>query len=186
MKKLIMLAILVAALAAVFTTSAFAADVVTPPAPAGQGFGYGAARGLHTPGTGMAQASGQGFAARRGAPEWAGNSETAASILGITSEELQAERLAGKSLATIAASKGISGETLIAKLLDARKATVAQLLADGKITQAQADYMQSNMAEHVRTMVERTNVGPAPFRSNLDGLQGQSPMAGTRGGRWNR
>lgn len=174
MKKLILIAILVAALAAVFTTSAFAADTVTPLAPAGQGFGYGAGRGVHTPGTGIAQGM-----ARRGAPEWAGDSEKAAGILGLKVEDLQAQRLAGNSLAQIAKNQGITEDNLIAQLLDAREGTVAQLLKDGKITQAQADYMLTNMAEHVKTMVERTNVGPAPFR-------GQSPMAGTRGGRWNR
>lgn len=178
MKKLILLAILVAALAAVLTTSAFAADTVTPPAPAGQGFGYGAGSGIHTPGTGLAQGAAQGVA-RRGAPEWAGDSANAASILGLTAEELQAERLAGKSLAQIASSKGIGEDALIAKLQEARKATVAQQLAAGKITQAQADYMLANMAEQCKTMVERTNVGPSPLR-------GQSPMAGTRGGRWSR
>lgn len=182
MKKLIMIAILVAALAAVFTTSAFAADTVTPPAPAGQGFAYGAGRGVHTPGTGMAQGMARGMAqgmARRGAPEWAGDSAVAAGILNLTVEELHAQRLAGSSLAQIAQNQGISEDSLIAQLLDARKSTVAQLLTDGKITQAQADYMLANMAEHIKTMVERTNVGPAPFR-------GQGPMAGTRGGRWNK
>ena len=39
--------------------------------------------------------------------------------------------------------------------------------------------MLSNMAEHVKTMVERTNVGRPAFA-------GQSPMAGTGRGRWNR
>ena len=117
--------------------------------------------------------------ARRGAPEWAGDNDDAASILGLTVEQLQAERLAGKSLVQIAASKGIDEDALIAKLLEARKATVNELLTAGKITQAQADYMLSNMAEHVKLLVERTNVGRPAFA-------GQSPMAGTRGGRWNR
>jgi len=178
MKKFILIAVLVAALTAAFATSAFAAGPTTPttPAPlsqAGNRFGYGA----HTPGTGLAQGAGTG--ARRGAPEWAGNNDNAASVLGLTVEQLRAERLSGKSLATIAASKGINEDALIAKLLDARKATVAQLLADGKISQAQAEYMQSNMAEHVKTMVERTNVGRPAFA-------GQSPMAGTGRGRSNR
>ncbi len=120
-----------------------------------------------------------GMGARRGAPEWAGDNDDAASILGLTVEQLQAERLAGKSLVQIAASKGINEDTLIAKLLEVRKASVNELLSAGKITQAQADYMLSNMAEHVKLQAERTNVGRPAFA-------GQSPMAGTRGGRWNR
>jgi hypothetical protein len=177
MKKLILIAVLVAALTAAFATSAFAAGPTTPSVPTqpGSGLGFGAGRGMHIPGTGVAQ----GVGARRGAPEWAGDNDDVANILGLTVEGLQAERLAGKSLVAIAASKGMNEDTLIARLLDARKASVAQLLAGGKISQAQADYMLSNMAEHVKTMVERTTVGRPAFA-------GQSPMAGTGRGRGNR
>ena len=178
MKKLILIAVLVAALTAAFATSAFAAGPTTPETPvAGSGYGYGAGNGIHTRGTGLAQ--GAGMMARRGAPEWAGDNETAAGIVGLTVEQLQAERLSGKSLVTLAAAKGIDEDTLISKLLDARKATVAQLLADGKISQAQAEDIQSNMAEPVKTMVERTTVGRPAFA-------GQGPMAGTGRGRLNR
>jgi hypothetical protein len=181
MRKLILIAVLVAALTAAFATSAFAAGPTTPSVPNQAGSGYGPGRGIHTPGTGLAQgaAQGAGLGARRGVPEWAGDNDDVASILGLTVEELQAERLAGKSLVDIAASKGMNEDALIAKLLDARKASVAQLLAGGKMSQAQADYMLSNMAEHVKTMVERTTVGRPAFA-------GQSPMAGTGRGRWNR
>jgi uncharacterized protein YidB (DUF937 family) len=117
--------------------------------------------------------------ARRGAPEWSGDNETVAGIVGLTVEQLQAERLSGKSLIQIAVPKGVDENTLIAKLLDARKASVNELLAGGKISQAQADYMLSNMAEHVKVMVERTNVGRPAFA-------GQSPAAETGRGRWNR
>ena len=178
MKKIIVIAVLVAALTAAFATSALAAGPTTPAAPMpGSGFGYGAGNGIHTPGAGMAQRMGMG--ARRGAPEWAGDSATVAEIVGLSAQELQAERLAGKSLAQIAASKGISEDALIAQLLEARKATVNELLGAGKITQAQADYMLNNMAEHVKVMVERTTVGRPAFA-------GQSPMAGAGRGRWNR
>lgn len=119
------------------------------------------------------------MSARRGAPEWAGDNDDAAASVGLSVQELQAERPSGKSLAQIAASKGISEDALIANLLDARKVSVNELLSAGKITQAQADYMLSNMADHVKVMVERTNVERPAFA-------GQSPMAGTRGGRWNR
>jgi hypothetical protein len=181
MKKFLVIAFLVAALTTAFATSAFAAAPATPATPvqgtqAGRGFGYGAGNGIHTPGTGLAQGTGM---ARRGAPEWAGDSETAAGAVGLTVEQLQAERLSGKSLLQIAATKGITEDALISKLLDVRKSSVNELLTAGKITQAQADYMLSNMAEHVKLMVERTTVGRPAFA-------GQSPMAGTGRGRWNR
>jgi hypothetical protein len=178
MKKLILIAVVAAALAALFATSAFAAAPTTPTTPVpGSGYGYGATNGIHAPGTGLVEGAGVG--ARRGAPEWAGDNDDAAAIVGLSEQELQAERLSGKSLVQIAAAKGISEDTLVAKLLDARKASVNELLGAGKITQVQADYMLSNMAEHVKVMVERTNVGRPAFA-------GQSPMAGMRGGRWNR
>jgi uncharacterized protein YidB (DUF937 family) len=178
MKKLILIAVLVAALTAAFATSAFAAGPTARATPVpGSGYGYGAGNGLHVPGSGLAQGAGMG--ARRGAPEWAGDNETAAGAIGLTVEQLQAERLSGKSLAQIAAAKGIDENTLIAKLLEARKASVNELLSAGKISQAQADYMLSNMAEHVKLQVERTTVGRPAFA-------GQSPMAGTGRGRWNR
>ncbi len=177
MKKLLAIALVAAALAALLTISAFAAAPTTPVNQAGSGYGYGAGAGIHTPGTGLAQ--GTSINARRGAPEWAGDNETAAGILGLTVEQLQAERLSGKSLTAIAASKGISEDTLIAKLQEAHKTSVSQLLADGKISQAQADYMLGNMAERITAMVERTNVGRPDFA-------GQSPMAGAGRGRWNR
>jgi hypothetical protein len=179
MKKLLAIAVIAAALAALLATSAFAAGPTTPTAPTGQagsGFGYGPGQGIHTPGTGLAQGAAQGMGVRRGAPEWAGDNEDVAKILGLTVEQLQAERLSGKSLAQIA---GDNKDTLIAQLLEARTASVNDLLKAGKITQAQADYMSSNMAEHVKSMVERTNVGRPAFA-------GQSPMAGTGRGRWNR
>jgi hypothetical protein len=179
MKKLLAIAIVAAALAALLATSAFAAAPITPPAPVpGSGYGYGAGNGIHVPGTGLTS-QGAGVGARRGAPEWVGDNDNAASVLGLTVEQLQAERLSGKSLAEIAATKGITEDALISKLVDARKASVTELLTAGKITQAQADYMLNNMAEHVKVMVERTTVGRPAFA-------GQSPMAGTRGGRWNR
>ena len=178
MKKLMVIAVLVAVLTAAFATSAFAAGPVAPVP--GQGAGYGRGNGglgIHVPGTGLAD--GQNQAGRGGVRMGQGSNETVASIVGLTVDQLQAERLAGKSVVQIAADKGIAEDALLGKIVEARKATVTELLASGKITQAQADYMLSNMANHAKVMVERTNVGPAPFR-------GQSPMAGSGLGRINR
>ncbi len=180
MKKLFLIALLVAALAAVFTTSAFAAGPTTPPCQAdpAAGFTYGAGAAQNTN-------------ARNGAPEWAGNNETAARPdrphRGRTTGRAPGRQVAGADCRRQRPRRG-RPDRLPA---GGRQAKVAQLLADGKISQAQADYMLSHMAERVQTMAERTNVGPAPFR-------GQSPEAGTRQGqgpaadsgqgqgRWNR
>ncbi len=163
MKKLIVITILAAALAALLAGTALAAGPII-----GNPQGFGPGNGIHTPGTGLTApatgfgpGAGAGVTMRRGAPEWAGESEEVEALLGMTAEQIQAERLAGKSLAQIAASKGISEETLIQTILDAKKADLAKLVADGKLTQAQMDLMVERMPEQIKAMVERTNVGPA-------------------------
>ncbi len=193
MKKFILIAVLVAALAALLAGTALAAGPATPMA---QGFGPG--NGIHTPGTGMTTpgtgyGSGMGMGASgimgRGAPAWAGEPEEVATLLGMTDEQIQAERLAGKSLAQIAASKNVSEDKLIGTILDAKKADLAKLVADGKLTQAQMDIMIQNMQTQVKTMVERTNVGPAfeqgqarpglgQGQTRPDGMMGQGYRSG--------
>ena len=178
MKKFILIAVLVAALAALLAGTAFAAGPVTPPA---QGFGPG--MGMHAPGTGMmTPGMGPGDGTRRGAPEWAGQPEEVEKLLGMTDEQIQAERLAGKSLAQIAANKDISADKLISTILDAKKADLAKLVTQGKLTQAQMDLMVQRMQTQVKTMVERTNVGPAFAQGQTRPNVGQMGQ-GFRGGR---
>jgi hypothetical protein len=85
-------------------------------------------------------------------------------------------------LAQIAVEQGKTEESLINTILNAKKDTLAKLVADEKLTQAQADAMIENMADRVKTMVERTDVGPAFGQGGARGMMGQ----GMRGGRWSR
>jgi len=178
MKRFLLIAVLAGALAALLAGTALAAG---PVAPTAQGFGPG--MGIHTPGTGTmtpGAGMGRGGMMGRGAPAWAGQPDEVATLLGLTAEQIQAERLAGKSLAQIADAKGIGEDKLISTILDAKQADLAALVADGKLTQAQMDFMVQHMQTQVKTMVERTAVGPA-FS------QGQNPAGmgqGMRGGRW--
>lgn len=173
MKKFILIAVLVGVLATLLAGTALAAGPATTMA---QGFGPGSGAAA-TPGTCVG--AGAAGMMRRGAPEWAGESEAVEALLGMTAEELQAERLAGKSLVQIAAAKNISEETLISTIMDAKKAELAKLVADGKLTQAQMDLMLERMQTQVKTMVERTSVGRASEQP-----QGRSGMGrGARGGR---
>ena len=64
-------------------------------------------------------------------------------------------------MAQIAASKDISEDKLISTMLEAKKADLAKLVTGGKLTQAQMDAMVQRMQTQVKTMVERTIVGPA-------------------------
>lgn len=179
MKKLILIAVLVSAVAALLAGTALAAGPTTPTT---QGFGPG--YGTRMWGTEQqtvpdADAPCGTMMGRGGAPEWAGESEAIEDLLGMTAEELQAERQAGQSLAQIAADKGISEATLIQTILDAKQAQLAQLVADGKITQAQMDFMLERVQTQTQAMVGRTNVGPAFGQGQMQPGMGR----GFRGGR---
>ncbi len=178
MKRFLMVAVLVVALTALLASTALAG----PPAPGAQG--YGMARGVQAQdGTcGDCSMDGAGQMRRGGMPEWAGQPDEIATLLGMTAEEIQAERQAGKSLAEIAASKGVSEDKLISTILDAKKVQLDALVADGKLSQAQADLMIERMTEQVKSMVERTTTGPAADRGQRMG-QGGKGQSGQ--GRWN-
>jgi polyhydroxyalkanoate synthesis regulator phasin len=193
MKRFILIAVLVGALAALLAGTALAAGPVTPPA---QGFGPGmgmraAAAGSTAPdvddpcGVVAGMAGPQG----RGKPAWAGQPDEVAALLGMKVEDIQAQRQAGKSLVAIADSKGVGEDQLINTILDAKKAILAELVDDGKLTQAQADLMVEHMQAQVKTMVERTTVGPMQEQQGMGRMQsgmgrGQAGMGqGFRGGR---
>ena len=183
MKKYILTAVLVGVVVALLAGTAWAAG---PTPPTAQGFGPGAGMHMRNYGQAAQEAAGPcGMAAgammRRGAPGWAGQPDEVATLLDMTADEIRAERQAGRSLAQIAAAKGISEETLVETILDARKADLAQLVADGKLTQAQMDLMVERMGTQITSMVERTDVGPAFGRGQArpGGMMG----GGFRGGR---
>ena len=175
MKRLILIAVLAGALAALLAGTALAAGPVTPPA---QGFGPGMgmrASGLPSTATDADHPCGMGAGMTgergRGAPAWAGQPAEVAALLGMTAEEIQTARQAGTSLVKIAESKNISEEKLISTILDAKKADLAKLVDDGKLTQAQMDLMVEHMQTQVKTMVERTTVGPMQGRQGMGQMQ---------------
>ena len=113
---------------------------------------------------------------------WAGSEEAVAGFLGMTQEQLQAERLAGKSLVQIATAKGKTEQQLVTIILAAKKADLDKAVADKTITQAQADFMIQNMETQVTTMVNRTTTGPAAGQGA--GNQTGSTQRGRGMGRW--
>jgi len=182
MKRFILIAVLVGALAALLAGTALAAGPVTPPA---QGFGPGMgmrASGTtsttpdadHPCGMGAGMAGEQG----RGMPAWAGQPDEVATLLGMTAAEIQTARQAGKSLVVIADSKGVGEDKLISTILDAKKADLAKLVGEGKLTQVQADLMVEHMQTQVKTMVERTTVGPMQGRQGMGQMRDGMGRAG--------
>lgn len=94
-----------------------------------------------------------------------------AELLDMTPEELWQEQADGKTLSQIAQEKGISDQQLIDAMLAAQKEAIEQALADGRITQEQADWLLERM--EAMTPFELSN----PFAPGKAG-------PGMRGGRW--
>jgi hypothetical protein len=167
MKRFIAVAVLAMVIASLFVTSALAAGPVggrwgqngTPPTP-----------------NGVCPMGGPGAMMQRhaaGRPAWAGQPDAVATLLGMTAEQIHAERQAGKSLAQIAESKSVGVDTLVETILSAKKTALQQAVLDGKLTQAQADLMVERMTAQVKVMVERTTTGPMGGRGMMGGMRGQ-------------
>ena len=105
-----------------------------------------------------------------------GMDDVVTQLLGMTEEQIQTQRQAGKSLVQIAATKNISEDALIKAIIADRKADLDKLVADKKITQAQADLMLTQMKDRVKVMVNRTTVGPPDWAGNGTGFGGMGRM----------
>lgn len=92
----------------------------------------------------------------------------AADKLGMTVDELVAQLQDGKTVAELAKEKSVDLQTIVDAVMTVRQEKLSQAVADGKITQKQADLM----LEKMRDMIE-------------DCLNGDMPMLGPggRGGR---
>jgi hypothetical protein len=99
--------------------------------------------------------------------------DAVAKTLGITTEQLYAERSAGKTLAQIAKDKGVSEQQLTDAILAALKQFTDQAVKDGRITQAQADWAQAQAKAMVPLMLN-TPFGPG-------GMQGYGGRGHGRG-----
>ncbi len=73
-----------------------------------------------------------------------------AEALGLTVEEFEAAIAAGKKLPQIAAEQGVALEDVWAAMRAAREAAIQQAVADGVITQEQANWMLSRMQQAAR------------------------------------
>ncbi len=71
-----------------------------------------------------------------------------AEALGTTSDELQKELNSGKSLWDLASAKGVTAENYGQFMIDAGTKALNKLVADGEITQKQADTMIERMQEN--------------------------------------
>jgi lambda repressor-like predicted transcriptional regulator len=62
-----------------------------------------------------------------------------AKLLGMTPDQIWAERVLGKTIADLAKEKGVSTQQLVDALVASQKTMLDQAVTDGRFTQAQAD-----------------------------------------------
>ncbi|MFZ5597790.1 MAG: DUF2680 domain-containing protein [Bacillota bacterium] len=81
-----------------------------------------------------------------------------ANALGMTREELKSELQAGKTMNDILAEHGMTTEQLHQKMVELKKELLSKAVADGKLTQEQADKLIQKM--------EQQKNNPAPQKGN--------------------
>jgi hypothetical protein len=81
--------------------------------------------------------------------------EATAQVLGVTVQQLHDAQESGKTLAQIAASKGISKTDLITKLVAAAKTQLAADLKAQRITQAQYDAVLADLQSRITNRVDQ-------------------------------
>ncbi|MFX4262364.1 hypothetical protein ACOBQJ_09180 [Pelotomaculum propionicicum] len=102
--------------------------------------------------------AGLGYCLKMGR-NFGGMSANLAEFLGISQEDLKAERQSGKSMVQIASEQGVSEQELVDYVIGQRSAQIDQMVSDGKITQEQADQHKQLMTERVKENLNRTDVG---------------------------
>jgi hypothetical protein len=101
-------------------------------------------------------------------------SESVTDLLGLSSEQIQELRQAGKSLVEIAAGQGISEDALIEAILKDRQVTLQNMVEAGTITQLQADQRLAQMTERLNLAVNRTTTGAPEWAGTGAGMGAQN------------
>ena len=100
-----------------------------------------------------------------------------AEALGLTPEELEAQRAVGESMWQIAADQGLTAEEFTTLMLEARTAALEQAVAEGLMTQEQVDWML-NRWDGTQNWASGVGTGPC------QGGTSRGSMGGRGGGRW--
>lgn len=93
-----------------------------------------------------------------------------AELTGLTVDEVQAARAEGESIAEIAEANGSSAEEVVAGALEVRKEALDARVADGTITQEQADAAYDRMTERLNERVTTDEVGPPAWSGQGRGM----------------
>ena len=82
--------------------------------------------------------------------------EAAATYIGISVSDLQADLKAGKTLAQVAVAQGKTVDGLVAALTAQAKTNLDKAVADGEDHRAQEQKLLDNLTEHVTNFVNHT------------------------------
>ncbi|MDH4279498.1 MAG: hypothetical protein OEZ14_02495 [Acidimicrobiia bacterium] len=94
-----------------------------------------------------------------------------AELLGLTTDELRAALAEGQTLAEVAEAQGVSGDDLVAFLLDQLEERLDQAVENGRLDADEADEKLAEAAEHIE---EHINADPGERPEGL----GAGPRAG--------
>lgn len=96
-----------------------------------------------------------------------------AASLGINLDTLRSSMMSGKTLAQAAAEQGVGTDKLKPALVDAATKQIDKAVTDGKLDQAQADKLKSNLSSMIDSLLN----GSLPGGGHMDG-GGKSGMGG--------
>jgi len=82
-----------------------------------------------------------------------------ADLLGMSTDDVAQAREDGKSLSQLADEKGVAQDELIETMLAPRKAMLDQAVADGRLTQAEADAMLERMRSRLTQKADGAQAG---------------------------
>jgi len=127
-----------------------------------------------------------------GGPGGGAKLDTAATYLGVSADTLHTDLESGKTLADVAKAQGKSVDGLVSALVDAQKKQIDGAVSAGRLTQAQATQIESNLQQRVTDLVNgKLPAGPRGgfgFRhhdggpdDDFGGPRGGGPSGGTTG-----
>jgi hypothetical protein len=98
----------------------------------------------------------------------------AAGAIGISEADLTTALQSGKSLADVATANGVDPQKVIDALVADAQAKLAERVASGDITQAQADEIGAGLVQHITDLVNHTG---GPGGPGCPGMDGSGPPA---------
>jgi hypothetical protein len=107
------------------------------------------------------------------------SAEATAKVIGITVDQLRTAQQSGQTLAQIAEAHGVAKADLIKGLVEAAKTQLAADVKAGKLTQAQADQVTSDLTARITERVDRVGRGPGGPGNGKDAPTTPTPSTTT-------